>query len=77
MTEDKQEGIVICPLNQNDVFPKCCEQCLFVIKSLEDNERLGCAIRKNVRLLAERQKIGRKTLNKITNMKRRMMNGSR
>jgi len=77
MSEDKQEGIVICPLNQDDVFPKCCEKCIFGIKLLEDNERLGCAIRKNVRLLSERQKIGRKTLNKITNMKRRMMNGSR
>jgi len=76
MTEDKQEGIVICPLNQNDVFPKCCKQCIFVIKLLETNGRIGCAIKKNVRLLAERQKIGRKALNKITNLKRRMMNGS-
>jgi len=76
MTEDKQEGIVICPLKQDDVFPKCCEQCIFSMRILESNEHIGCAIRKNVRLLTERQKLGRKSLNKITNLKRRMMNGS-
>lgn len=77
MTEGKQEAIKICPFKQDETFPKCCEQCVFVIQSLENTERLGCAIRKNVRLLAERQKLGRKSLNKITNLKRRMMNGSR
>ena len=77
MSEDKQEGIVICPLKKEEVFPKCCDKCIFVIRMLDSGERIGCAIRRNVRLLTERQKVSRKSLNKINNLKRRMMNGSR
>ena len=85
MSEDKQEGIIICPLNKDKVFPNCCNECIFAVKLLDSkaanvlnngNERIGCAIRRNVRLLSERQKVSRKSLNKINNLKRRTMNGS-
>jgi len=72
----QKEVDIICPLVKNRTFPECCEGCVFAIKTLDTNKLIGCAIRKNVKLLSERQKISRKSLNKVTNLKRRMMNGN-
>jgi len=72
----QEKVVVICPIVKNRTFPKCCEGCAFAIKTLDTNKPIGCAIRKNVRLLSDRQKLGRKSLNKVNNLKRRMMNGN-
>ena len=72
----QEKADILCPLVKNKTFPECCKGCIFAIETLDTKIRIGCAIRKNVKLLSKRQKVSRKALNKITNLKRRMMNGS-
>ena len=58
MTEEDKDIVVLCPLTKGDL-PQTCEPCSFCIK--QENQRVGCAIRKNIKLLLE------KTQQDITN----------
>jgi hypothetical protein len=50
------ETKVICPITK-DEFPNTCLTCNFCIK--ENGERVGCAIRKQVRMFFDQKEIGK------------------
>ena len=47
---------IICPITKQE-FPDTCENCNFCIK--ENNERAGCAIKKQVRMFFNNKEIGK------------------
>jgi hypothetical protein len=57
---------VICPLTQR-TLEKSCPTCNFVV--IEDNQIMGCAIRKNVRRMIENTNLAKETLDLFINFK--------
>jgi hypothetical protein len=60
------EPKVICPLTER-TLEKSCPTCNFVV--IEDNQIMGCAIRKNVRRMIENTNLAKETLDSFINFK--------
>lgn len=65
---------VICPITK-DEFPKTCLNCNFCIK--ENGERIGCAIRKQVRMFFDYKENAKNFLNKTVEFKGKILYGER
>ena len=67
------EAKVICPLTKKEL-PNTCLTCNFCIK--ENNERVGCAIRKQVRMFFDYKENAKDFLKTTTKFKDTILNGN-
>jgi hypothetical protein len=65
---------VICPITKNEL-PNTCLTCNFCIK--ENDERVGCAIRKQVRMFFDYKENAKDFLNKTVEFKDNILYGKR
>jgi hypothetical protein len=66
--------IVICPITKKEL-PNTCLTCNFCIK--ENGERIGCAIRKQVRMFFNYKENAKDFLNKTIEFKDNILHGKR
>jgi len=64
---------VICPLTKNEL-PNTCLTCNFCIQ--ENGERVGCAIRKQVRMFFDYKENAKDFLKTTTKFKNTILNGN-
>ena len=67
------ETIVICPITKKEL-PNTCLTCNFCIK--ENNERVGCAIRKQVRMFFNYKENAKDFLKTTIDFKDTILNGN-
>lgn len=67
------ETKLICPITKKELFNTCIT-CNFCIK--ENNERVGCAIRKQVRAFFEHKENSKQFLKTTLNFKNKILNGN-
>jgi hypothetical protein len=67
------ETKIICPLTKKEL-PNTCLTCNFCIK--ENNERVGCAIRKQVRMFFNYKENSKDFLKTTIDFKEKILNGS-